>query len=102
MMRPTSKAIRLGAREWSIRPLTLHQIQEIEPILMAGASETKGNISAALAIVAIALRRDDAEAASSLGDVEATAPEIAAAMAVILRLGGFLPAAEGDGAPGEG
>ncbi|PNG25512.1 hypothetical protein [Methylocella silvestris] len=100
-MRPASETIRLGAREWSIRPLNLRQVQEIEPILIAGASEAKGNISAAMAIVAIALKRDNAEAASALGDVEATAPEIAAAMATVLRLGGFLPAAEGDCAPGE-
>ncbi|ACK51961.1 conserved hypothetical protein [Methylocella silvestris BL2] len=100
-MRPTSETIRLGAREWSIRPLTLRQVQEIEPILMAGASESKSNVSAAMAIVSIALQRDNAEAASALDDVEATAPEIAAAMAAVLRLGGFLPAVEGECAPGE-
>ena len=101
-MRPPSETIRLGAREWTVRPLTLRQVQEIEPILIENASATKGNVTAALAIVAIALRRDHAEAAASLGDVEATAPEIGAAMAIILRLGGFLPApAEGDAGPGE-
>jgi hypothetical protein len=68
--------------------LTLRQVQEIEPILMA--SETKGNVVAAMAIVAIALSRDHAEAAASLSDFEATAPEIGLAMAAILRLGGFL------------
>lgn len=101
-MRPRSETIRLGEREWTVRPLTLRQVQEIEPILIENASATKGNVTAALAIVAIALRRDHAEAAVSLGDVEATAPEIGAAMAIILRLGGFLPAsAEGDADPGE-
>lgn len=101
-MRTRTEIISLGEREWSIRPLTLRQVQEIEPILMANALEAKGNVAAAMAIVAIALRRDHAEAAASLGDVEATAPEIAAAMAAILRLGGFLPpSTEGDAGVGE-
>ena len=57
---------------------------------------------AAIAIVAIALRRDHADAAASLGDMEATAPEIGAAMAAILRLGGFLETTvEGDVGLGE-
>ncbi len=101
-MRPQSETIRLGAHEWPVRPLTLRQVQEIEPILMASAVETKGNVAAAVAIVAIALRRDHAEAAGSLGDVEARAPEIAAAMSAVLRLGGFLETAvEGDVRAGE-
>jgi hypothetical protein len=99
-MAPRSETIRLGAREWPVRPLTLRQVQEIEPILMA--SETKGNVAAAMAIVAIALSRDHAEAAASLADVEATAAEIGFAMAAILRLGGFLEAPkDGDVLPGE-
>jgi hypothetical protein len=101
-MRPLSETIRLGAREWSLRPLTLRQVQEIEPILMAGALEASGNVAAAMAIVAIALRRDHAEAADQLAEVEATAPEIGAAMAAVLRLGGFLNASMGgDGSLGE-
>ncbi len=101
-MRPRVETVRLGEREWPIRPLTLRQVQEIEPILMANPSEAKGNVAAAMAIVAIALRRDHAEAATALGDVEATAAEVGAAMATILRLGGFLPSpAEGDAGTGE-
>jgi len=76
-MRLQPVTIRLGVREWLVRPLTLRQVQEIEPILMSSAAETKGNVAAAMAIVAIALGRDHAEATSSLGDIEATAPEIA-------------------------
>jgi hypothetical protein len=98
-MRPRPETIRLGAREWPVRPLTLRQVQEIEPILMSSAAETKGNVAAALAIVAIALGPD---AAASLGDIEATAPEIGAAMATVLRLGGFIETpAQGDTTPGE-
>ncbi len=101
-MRTRIETIKLGEREWTVRPLTLRQVQEFEPILLAGAPEAAGNVTAAMAIVAIALRRDHAEAAAALGDVEATAPEIGAAMAAVLRLGGFLPSsAEGDVKPGE-
>jgi hypothetical protein len=63
-MRPRPETIRLGAREWPVRPLTLRQVQEIEPILMSSAAETKGNVAAAMAIVAIALGRDHADAAA--------------------------------------
>ncbi len=102
-MRPEPVKITLGEKEFIIRPLTLRQVQEIEPIILAGAPEAKGNVTAAIAIVAIALRRDHAEAAAALGDVEATAPEIGAAMATILRLGGFLPVEDGPGeAPAAG
>lgn len=101
-MRPRPETIRLGRHEWSMRPLTLRQIQEIEPILMSSAAETKGNVAAAMAIVAIAMERDHAAAAALLGDIEATAPEIGAAMATVLRLGGFIESsAEGDAALGE-
>jgi hypothetical protein len=101
-MRPLPETIRLGPHEWQVRPLTLRQVQEIEPLLMSNAAETKGNVAAAIAIVAIALRRDHADAAASLCDIEATAPEIGAAMATVLRLGGFIETpTHGDAEPGE-
>lgn len=89
-MRPQPETIRLGACEWTVRPLTLRQVQEIEPILMSSIGEKQGNVAAATAIVAIALGRDHPDAAACLGDVETTAPEIGAAMATVLRLGGFI------------
>jgi hypothetical protein len=99
-MRPRPETIRLGAREWPVRPLTLRQVQEIEPILMSSTAETKGNVAAALAIVAMG--RDHADAAALLGDIEATAPEIGAAMTTVLRLGGFIETpAQGDAGLGE-
>ena len=101
-MRPRPETIRLGPHEWQVRPLTLRQVQEIEPILISSASETSGNVAAAMAIVAIALGRDHAEAMGTLGDIEATAPEIGAAMATVLRLGGFIEIpAPGDAGLGE-
>ncbi|WP_395664653.1 hypothetical protein [Methylocella sp.] len=99
-MRPSARSIVLGGRTFTVRPLTLRQVQEIEPILLgASGGETGGHVAAALAILVVALRRDDPQAAETLGEIEATAPEAAAAMEVVLRLGGFLPA--GDAAPGE-
>lgn len=101
-MRPTPEMIRLGEYQWQVRPLTLRQVQEIEPLLMPGAAETKGNVAVAMAIVSIALGRDHADAATSLSDIEATAPEIGAAMATVLRLGGFIESpAHGDTGLGE-
>ncbi len=99
-MRPAPEVIRLGAHEWLIRPLTLRQVQEIEPILVPSATGGNGNVTAAMDIVAIALKRDHPDAAASLADIEATASDIGAAMATVLRLGGFLEAAK-DNAPGE-
>ncbi len=97
-MRPLREIIRLGDCEWPVRPLTLRQVQEIEPILMAGERELVGSVAAAVAIIEIGLRRDHAEAAKSLGEIEATAPEIAAAMAAVLRLGGFIETSVQDSA----
>ena len=88
-MRMAPRTITLGERAWSIRPLTLAQVQAIEPLL-AGA-ERVGSVAAAVAILRVALARDHAEAAATLEEVEAGAPEIAGAMTAVLRLGGFLP-----------
>jgi len=98
-MRPQSETIRLGRHDWQVRPLTLRQVQEIEPILFSAAGDPKGNVAAAMAIVAVALSRDHGDAVSMLGEIEATAPEIGAAMAVVLRLGGFLESAAREEAP---
>jgi hypothetical protein len=101
-MRPAPQVIRLGAHEWLVRPLTLRQVQEIEPILIPSATDAKGNVTAAIDIVAIALKRDHPDAANSLADIEATAQEIGAAMAAVLRLGGFIEAPkDGGNVPGE-
>lgn len=100
-MRAKAETITLGERQWTVRPLTLGQVQEIEPILMESTFDSNGHIGAAMTIVAIALRRDHPESASTLADVEATAGEIVAAMAKVLRLGGFVETS-GQGEPGLG
>ncbi|MGC1110225.1 MAG: hypothetical protein WA870_10220, partial [Methylovirgula sp.] len=78
-MRPQPILLKLGAEEWRLRPLTLAQVQRIEPLLAADSKG--GTIAAAIEIVAIALSRDNPEAAQKLSDVEATAKEIGVAMA---------------------
>ena len=98
-MRIQPTTIHLGSQRWEVRPLTLAQVQAIEPLLLGSAEAKLGSVAAAVAILRIALTRDHADAASTLDEVEAGAPEIAAAMAQVLRLGGFLP--KGDIAQGE-
>src|SRR5579884_3534514 len=88
-MRPLPQTIHLGSHTWEVRPLTLRQVQEIEPVLIANANGGKGNISSAIAILSIALRRDYPDAVSSLENIEATAAEVGRAMETVLRLGGF-------------
>ncbi len=100
-MRLQAETIRLGDHAWPVRPLTLAQVQAIEPLLLASSAAPTGSVAAAVAIVRVALARDHVEAAAGLDDVEAQAPEIAAAMASVLRLGGFLPAQSGDTLLGE-
>ena len=100
-MRMAPRTITLGERSWRVRPLTLAQVQAIEPLL--AGSGNAGTVAAAVAILRVALARDHAEAAATLEEVEAGAPAIAGAMTAVLRLGGFLPdtVVSGDAAPGE-
>jgi hypothetical protein len=99
-MRAAPALIRLGEQEWRVRPLTLKQIQEIEPLLRT--DDSAGSIGAAIKIVAVALGRDHPDAASKLDEVEATTQEIGQAMRDVLRLGGFIAVEGEETAPGEG
>lgn len=101
-MRMKAAPIQLGVHEWVVRPLTIAQVQAIEPVLMASNGGQGGHISSALAILRVALSRDHAGVVDSLEALEAGAAEISAAVATVLRLGGFIPAGpEGSAAPGE-
>ena len=82
--------IALGERRWTVRPLTVAQVQAIEPLLHQ-AESTTGSVAAAVAIIRLAIARDDPSGAAGIDAIEAGAPEIAAALATVLRLGGFLP-----------
>lgn len=88
-MRVQPIMLRLGVHEWRVRPLTLKQIQEIEPLLHTDQS-VGHSIAAAIKIIAVALMRDHPEAAERLGETEATTQEVGTAMGEVLRLGGFI------------
>lgn len=90
-MRLQPTTITLGSQSWLVRPLTVAQVQAIEPLLLASAEAKAGSVASAVAILRVALGRDHAEDAVGLDEIEAGAPEIATAMAQVLRLGGFLP-----------
>ena len=98
-MRVPAQMIRLGEQSWSVRPLTLAQVQAIEPLLFDQSGA--GTVAAAVAIIRVALARDYAEALATLDNVEAGAPDIARAMASVLRLGGFISNVEETAAKGE-
>lgn len=89
MARMQPKTIVLGENSYVIRPLTLRQVQQLEPILLDSGVGKITNIQAAIQIVGIALERDCAEAAKTLLDMEITPAEIGAAMSQVLILGGF-------------
>ena len=101
-MRPQPIVLHLGGHDFHVRPLTLAQVQRIEPLLATQAQRPGASIAAASEIVAISLERDHPQAAATLGDVEATAAEIAAAMRAVLRLAGFITSENGEAASGEG
>ena len=100
-MRPRPITIKLGEAHWHVRPLTLRQVQEIEPLLLADPQAAQGAVAAAIEIVSIALSRDHPEAAADLPDLEASARDLSAAMVSILELGGFITRAQAETEPGE-
>ena len=98
-MRRQTETIALGEHRFAVRPLTIAQVQAIEPLVFAERETPAASIATAIAILRVALARDHAEAAAELDALEVDAPDIGAAMAQVLRLGGFLP--QGEQAPGE-
>lgn len=88
MTRPDPTTIRLGSQEWTIRPLTLGQLERLEPVVQQGAPMSI--VAYGLAVVRIGLERDHPEAAKGLADVEATTDDLAAATREVLRLGGYV------------
>lgn len=93
-------SITLGARNYSIRPLTLGQLRVV---LSAFARAAKLNaadgIDAAIDILAAALARDHASLThDALLNLEMLPSELASAVARIAELSGLVPK---DGAAGE-
>ena len=85
--------IQLGGNTFRIRPLTLDQVERIDAIV---AERTIGSVAQGRQVIAVGLLRDHPDAARGLSDMEADVHEVAAAMAAILRQGGFLPTAPGE------
>jgi hypothetical protein len=100
-MRPRPITVKLGEAQWQVRPLTLRQIQEIEPLLMADPQAAHGSVAAAIEIVSIALSRDHPQAAATLSDIEASARDLSAAMVSLLELGGFITRPQAEFTSGE-
>ena len=92
--------ITLGARGYSIRPLTLGQLRVVLPAFARAARLSAADgIDAAIDILAAALARDHASLhRDALLEMEATPHELAAAIAQIAELSGLVPK---DGAAGE-
>jgi hypothetical protein len=101
-MRPQPIIVHLGGHDFSVRPLTLAQVQRIEPLLVNEAQRAGASIAVAREIVAISLERDHPQAAGKLGELETTAPEIAVAMRAVLRLAGFIAGETTEPPVGEG
>ena len=93
-------SIMLGARSYTVRPLTLGQLRVVLPAFARAAKLSAADgIDAAIDILAAALARDHAALTrGALLEMEATPHELAAAVAQIAELSGLVPK---DGAPGE-
>lgn len=85
--------IRLGDKSFSIRPLTLDQVERIDGIL---AERAIGTVAQGHQVIAVGLLRDHPDAARGLSEMEVDVSEVASAMTAILRQGGFLPAEPGE------
>ena len=85
--------IQLGGNSFSIKPLTIDQVERIDAIV---AERPIGSVAQGRMVIAVGLLRDHPDAARGLSDMEADVHEVAAAMAAILRQGGFLPTAPGE------
>ncbi|MGH6836540.1 MAG: hypothetical protein ACREC9_13590 [Methylocella sp.] len=94
-MRPAPETIALGEKNWLVRPLTLRQVQEIEPISQAISRGECGHIEGIVKMLAAALRRDHHGDIEGLLDIEAPIGEVRAAMAAVMRLSGLVEAKEG-------
>ena len=97
-----TETIRLGGREFALRPPTLGQLRQLLDALddMAGASGG-GLIDAAARLVRAGLAASHPElTVAALLDCAATLPELNAAVAAILRMAGLHPQESGQGEAG--
>ncbi|MDF2600614.1 MAG: uncharacterized protein K0Q54_3437 [Methylobacterium brachiatum] len=93
--RPQPTTIALGGKTWTVRPLTLRQVEVLEPLVARGSGESP--FAYGLAVVSAALARDHEPDIAGLRDLEATSADLAEATRAVLILAGYLPGAD----PGE-
>ena len=92
-MRPDPITLTFGEQKFTIRPLTLGQIRDIEKELPK--AEIGAFTEVALAVFAVALHRDHPTV--NVEDLERPEPSVGDAFKSILKLGGF----DVGAAPGE-
>ena len=98
-MRRESKTIVLGERSWTVRPLTLAQLQDIEGVQARYGKGELSNVAYSAHVISISIARDnpdDAKLVLDMTSIETTIAELSEASSVVLRLGGYLPE-EGPG-----
>ncbi|WP_457105918.1 hypothetical protein [Methylobacterium sp. P5_C11] len=97
--RPLPATIMLGSKTWTVRPLTLRQVEALEPLVAGGSGESP--FAYGLAVVSAALARDNAPDIATLRDLKATSADLAEATRAVLILAGYLPGADPGAHPGE-
>lgn len=98
-----TETVTLGGREFRLKPLTLGQLRPLldalDALPVAGGGAASGNfVDAAVRILQAGFAA--AQPGLTLGDVlalEATVPEVNAAVAAVLRVAGLVP--QGEAAP---
>jgi len=96
-----SITIKLGGRDFIVRPLTFRQLREIEAAIDAStkAGAVSVEFDAQVDIIAAALSRcEPPMTREQVLDLEVTKPQVGMAMRAILKASGYL---EGDQKPGE-
>ncbi|WP_182180551.1 hypothetical protein [Methylobacterium radiotolerans] len=94
--RPLPATITLGSKTWTVRPLTLRQVEALEPLVARGSGESP--FAYGLAVVSAALARDHEPDIAGLRDLEATSADLAEATRTVLILAGYLPGIDPGGA----
>jgi hypothetical protein len=103
-MRPDPVTIKLGEKEFKLRPLTLNQVRKIEALVLEDIEKrskpdqhSRGRLDWSTEVILLALNRDyPNESADSL---EGTAEEMGEAVRSIMLIGGFMKEKDADGAP---
>ncbi|PJI55368.1 hypothetical protein CTI14_05505 [Methylobacterium radiotolerans] len=97
--RPLPATVTLGAKTWTVRPLTLRQVEALERSWRAARARAPSPTG--LAVVSAALARDHEPDIAGLRDLEATSADLAEATRAVLILAGYLPSSSAGADPGE-